>query len=280
MHRPSVPDDNRNNKLLSFLGFDNSSLIPIDSSNNTKASISSDQPPANVVGLSVLSNSLIFLLSIFYCSVKKSLLSISLSNSYHSLLPNTFSLSLFLHLYIICKPTAFSDQINLCLPLTMDSLLHSCHKIMLEQQSSGNNEHPQHSPDAAAPPAYTQKDDMAELEDIGDECQDEDPSPVTLTINAGSHINGSGNMIAAPPLADSTRLSTLLLAAIQSLNHARSSDTSQSFSILHVDLTINCGITVNGDGNVIGYKTQGVLPHPLKRKSVGDEVCLLLSSCL
>ncbi|KAH0300848.1 hypothetical protein KCU71_g11760, partial [Aureobasidium melanogenum] len=80
-------------------------------------------------------------------------------------------------------------------------------------------------------------------------------------------------MIATPPLADATRLSTLLLAAVQSLNAAKTSasESGSRTPVLQVSLTINCGITVIGDKNVIGYKTQAVLPTTSKRKMTEED---------
>lgn len=112
---------------------------------------------------------------------------------------------------------------------------------------------------------------MTEYEDY--EHDSEDPAPITLSLNADTQVHGAGNMIATPPLADATRLSTLLLTAVQSLNAAETdaTDFTSRTPVLHVNLTINCGITVHGDRNVIGYRTQGVLPTASKRKAV-DEV--------
>jgi hypothetical protein len=155
----------------------------------------------------------------------------------------------------------------------MDSLVHSCHKIMLERASAEDGEHHPQQLSDLPPPAYTAEDNLTDSED-GDE--DEDPSPVTLVLNADTKVHGTGNMIATPPLADATRLSALLLAAVQSLNAAKTSgaESGSTIPMLQVNLTINCGITVIGDKNVIGYKTQGTLPTGVKRKSI-EEVCAL-----
>ncbi|KAI4842023.1 hypothetical protein E4T44_07557 [Aureobasidium sp. EXF-8845] len=145
----------------------------------------------------------------------------------------------------------------------MDSLMHSCHKIMLQRASTEEGEHHPQELSDIPPPAYTAEDNLSDSED-----EDEDPSPVTLVLNADTKVHGTGNMIATPPLADATRLSALLLAAVQSLNAANTSATASGSStpVLQVNLTINCGITVIGDKNVIGYKTQGTLPIASKRK--------------
>ncbi|KAH0371141.1 hypothetical protein KCU65_g2107, partial [Aureobasidium melanogenum] len=152
----------------------------------------------------------------------------------------------------------------------MDSLMHSCHKIMLERASTEEDgeHHPQELLDIP-PPAYCAEENLSDLEDE----EDEDPSPVTLILNADTKVQGTGNMIATPPLADATRLSTLLLAAVQSLNAAKTSATESGLPspTLQVNLTINCGITVVGDKNVIGYKTQAVLPTTCKRKITEED---------
>ncbi|KAG9826291.1 hypothetical protein KCU98_g16697, partial [Aureobasidium melanogenum] len=153
----------------------------------------------------------------------------------------------------------------------MDSLMHSCHKIMLERASAEEDgeHHPQQLSDIP-PPAYSAEETFTDLED---EEEDEDPSPVTLILNADTKVHGTGNMVATPPLADATRLSTLLLAAVQSLNAAKTSasESGSPTPVLQVNLTINCGITVIGDKNVIGYKTQAVLPTTSKRKMTEED---------
>ncbi|KAK6005218.1 hypothetical protein QM012_007997 [Aureobasidium pullulans] len=154
----------------------------------------------------------------------------------------------------------------------MDSLLHSCQKIMLERASTEEDveHHPRQISDIP-PPAYSAEEPLIDLKDEED---DEDPFPVTLILNADTNIRGTGNMIATPPLADATRLSALLLAAVQSLNAAKESATESGSPtpVLQVNLTINCGITVIGDKNVIGYKTQAVLPATSKRRFTGEDL--------
>lgn len=149
--------------------------------------------------------------------------------------------------------------------------MHSCHKIMLERASAEqDDEHHSQQLSDTPPPAYFAEETLIDFED---EEENEDPSPVTLILNADTKVHGTGNMIATPPLADATRLSTLLLAAVQSLNAAKTSATESGLPTptLEVNLTINCGITVVGDKNVIGYKTQAVLPSTSKRK-ITEEV--------
>ncbi|KAI7523288.1 hypothetical protein KC331_g18755, partial [Hortaea werneckii] len=84
-------------------------------------------------------------------------------------------------------------------------------------------------------------------------------------LNAAHNIQGSNNLVptSPSPLADATRFTTLLLAAVKQLNAAATSDPLSSSSSrifpaakrappLTVDLTINCGITIVGDRNVVG----------------------------
>ncbi|KAI7523232.1 hypothetical protein KC331_g18793, partial [Hortaea werneckii] len=83
-------------------------------------------------------------------------------------------------------------------------------------------------------------------------------------LNAAHNIQGSNNLVptSPSPLADATRFTTLLLAAVKQLNSAASDPLSSSASRifpaakrappLNVDLTINCGITIVGDRNVVG----------------------------
>ncbi|THY19305.1 hypothetical protein D6D00_07764 [Aureobasidium pullulans] len=156
----------------------------------------------------------------------------------------------------------------------MDSFMHSCQKILLERAAAANGQqHPQDITDL--PPAYTAQDTLSDSEDEDDDDEDdddEDPSPITLVLNTDTQVQGIGNMIAAQPLADATRLSALLLAAVQSLNAAKTAATKPGSQtpVLQVNLTINCGITVTGNNNVVGYKTQGVLPTTTKRKSLEE----------
>ncbi|KAI6899506.1 hypothetical protein KC318_g19736, partial [Hortaea werneckii] len=83
-------------------------------------------------------------------------------------------------------------------------------------------------------------------------------------LNAAHNIQGSNNLVptSPSPLADATRFTTLLLAAVKQLNSAASEPVPPSSRIfpaaakraplLNVDLTINCGTTIVGDRNVVG----------------------------
>lgn len=93
--------------------------------------------------------------------------------------------------------------------------------------------------------------------DEDEQDEDEESSvPLKLTINAAHAIHGSNNLVPTSPttLADATKLSAVLMAAINQLNQA--SDAASALEsrkrTVHVDLTINCGITIVGDRNVVG----------------------------
>ncbi|KAL1306644.1 hypothetical protein AAFC00_005320 [Neodothiora populina] len=180
----------------------------------------------------------------------------------------------------------------------MDSLLHATRKIMIERarnlqsQTQAESDIPE-----VAPPAYSEVDEMRDSEDEID-----DPSPITLTLNAETNVQGQGNLIASPALADATRFSALLLAAIQSLNakaeaerqmliNATQNDSADSSAagdgvtagkaetnvkgfrpVLNVNLVINCGISVVGDKNVVGFRPQGVAGRPLPSPAIGAGV--------
>ena len=100
-----------------------------------------------------------------------------------------------------------------------------------------------------APPPYTSSEADSDSDD--DEEEDEPESPLSLTINAAHSIQGSNNLVptSPTPLADATRFSSLLLHAVNQMNNTA---TTKPRRKLKVDLTINCGITVIGDRNVIG----------------------------
>ncbi|RMY66614.1 hypothetical protein D0863_08320 [Hortaea werneckii] len=165
----------------------------------------------------------------------------------------------------------------------MDSLAQLSQKVNTEQttQSLYQQLHQQQqpTPDSAPPPYMPSEHD--DFEDDSDEDSDEDnepihhhptpPSPLKLTLNAAHNIQGCNNLVptSPSPLADATRFSTLLLAAVQQLNAAAaaaaaSEPPSHPFpsssrrspaskrAPLSVDLTINCGVTIVGDRNVVG----------------------------
>ena len=169
----------------------------------------------------------------------------------------------------------------------MDSIPHALHKILIERAASAALPTPNQSTDSTPPPPYSataqSHPNLSDPYDFYDsnvedseDSEDSDPSPVTLTLNTGPTITGSNNIIStlSSPLADATRFSALLLAAVQSLNAkaeeaaavsvtsaAAASATEEgsahpsrkrALRPLQVNLIINAGITVNGDRNVVG----------------------------
>ncbi|KXT02803.1 hypothetical protein AC578_5391 [Pseudocercospora eumusae] len=129
------------------------------------------------------------------------------------------------------------------------SITHLTQKILTERaRQRQSNPTPE-----APPPPYSEDDDDMDSEN-------EEELPVQLTLNATTSIKGSNNLIPTSPslLQDATRFSTLLLHAVNQINaantHANSEATESSKLRRHlrVDLTINCGVSVVGDRNVIG----------------------------
>ncbi|KAH9838954.1 hypothetical protein Tdes44962_MAKER08117 [Teratosphaeria destructans] len=126
----------------------------------------------------------------------------------------------------------------------------------------------QTTPETAPPPytafshAQTPGEDGEDDDDDDDppdsEADPSDPLPISLTINAAHTITGSNNLIPTTPsspspttlLQDATRLSTLLLATLNQINHHPSPRRAKC--PLKLDLTIHCGLTVVGDRNVVG----------------------------
>ena len=148
--------------------------------------------------------------------------------------------------------------------------------------------------DNAPPPPYSDADS-----DAGDYEQ----THHKLTINAEHKITGQGNLVTLNPsfLADATRFSAILLQTIAKLNSAANADGDGQARPLCVDLTINCGVTVIGNRNVvgnIGLKPKAPVPMPdgskaaevmlgaegalggAKRKADDDEVNFSIRSLL
>ncbi|KAI7229994.1 hypothetical protein KC330_g7179 [Hortaea werneckii] len=152
----------------------------------------------------------------------------------------------------------------------MDPLAQLSQKVSPEQtnQSLYRQLHQQQPTPDSAPPPYmpSEHDDYEDdSEDEDNEPEDQQPpsSPLKLTLNAAHNIQGSNNLVptSPSPLADATRFTTLLLAAVKQLNSAASepippsrifSAAAKRVPLLNVDLTINCGITIVGDRNVVG----------------------------
>lgn len=115
-----------------------------------------------------------------------------------------------------------------------------------------------------APPPYTSSEciESSDEADEIDDADDEIDPPFKLSINNASHIQGNNNLIptSPSPLVDATRFGTLLLAAVNQINNRAASEATVVAGGgkaarrrgLKVDLTINCGITVIGDRNVVG----------------------------
>jgi len=148
----------------------------------------------------------------------------------------------------------------------MDPLQHLSQKLLAERVYRSLQQQ-QPAPPTTAPPPYTPSEtnnvDTDTDTDFEDEDEDEDEdeptpsssssSPIKLTINAAHSIQGSNNLVptSPTPLADATKFSAVLLAAVKQLNAAAETSTGAKRA-LKVDLTINCGITVIGDRNVVG----------------------------
>ncbi|KAK6443457.1 hypothetical protein LTR95_000284 [Oleoguttula sp. CCFEE 5521] len=108
------------------------------------------------------------------------------------------------------------------------------------------------------PPPYAASEASASDDEAGD--SDDDEQPLRLTINAQQAVHGNNNLvpISPSPLADATRLSAMLVTALRQVNE------SSGKRRVRVDLTINCGITVVGDRNVVGgvgLKAKGSSAH-------------------
>lgn len=104
-------------------------------------------------------------------------------------------------------------------------------------------------------------------EDEFSENDDDDPSPdVNFTINATHNIRGNNNIVptAATTYSIASKLSDALVGSIERMHNPLDSLGSRSSARrMKVSLTINCGITIIGDRNVVGN-----IPHiGLKPKS-------------
>jgi len=137
----------------------------------------------------------------------------------------------------------------------MDPITQLCQKLDTERtyQSLQPTQQQQATPETAPPP-YTPSDTDTDSDAEDDDDEPDTSSPLKLTINAAHSIQGSNNLVptSPTPLADATKFSTVLLAAVKQLNNAATESSSKSKRALKIDLTINCGITVIGDRNVVG----------------------------
>ena len=141
----------------------------------------------------------------------------------------------------------------------MDSLSHTWQKVLAERAASATLPSPSPSPTIDAPPAYTEKADDSTAFSWTTDDDDEDPEATTLTLNAGTTITGHDNIIStlSSPLADATRFSALLLAAVQKLNAKAEEEAAMSSAgrprpSIKLNLIINAGLVVHGDRNVVG----------------------------
>lgn len=158
----------------------------------------------------------------------------------------------------------------------MDSLTHFTQKIMIERARQGLQPQASDPIPETAPPPYTPSEDNNNDDDSdsdSDSDEELDDPPIKLTINAANSIQGSNNLVptSPSPLADATKFSALLLHAVNRINAAGSG--SRSKGRVNVDLTINCGVTIVGDRNVVGNvglkaKSPGALPQ---RAAAGGE---------
>lgn len=130
----------------------------------------------------------------------------------------------------------------------MEQVTQLANKMIAERARNISNITPPTEAPEIDPPPYA----ASEASDSDDE-DDNEPAtrPLKLTINAAHSIHGSNNLVPTPPtpLADATKFSTLLLHAVNQINNAVAASPRRP---LRVDLTINCGITVIGDRNVVG----------------------------
>jgi hypothetical protein len=131
----------------------------------------------------------------------------------------------------------------------MDTITHLTNKIMAE---SAHQPVVHQAIDTAPPPPYTESN--SDSDDDSDD--DDEEEPMKLVINANHTVHGSNNLVPTSPstLADATKFSAILLSAVTQLNNAVAAANAQTGQLhcLRVDLTINCGIAVVGDRNVIG----------------------------
>ena len=138
----------------------------------------------------------------------------------------------------------------------MDPITHITQKIMAERACQTTQRQPSTLPDTALPPPYTPSDSDGDSTDRDDDDDDDAPpsSPVKFTINAANSIQGSNNLVptSPTPLADAMKFSTVLLHALKQINDVVTSSDAKPRRKVKVALTINCGITIIGDRNVIG----------------------------
>lgn len=175
------------------------------------------------------------------------------------------------------------------------SIIHQHQKLQLER-SAARISRPASTVPNVPPPAYTPTatgvPDLATLlsrplppdfdltaddEDEDEDEHEEDPSPISLTLNTAPRISGRDNIVLpnASPVADQVRFTTLLLAALQQLNAKAGTEIGggQQLPVLSINLTINCGLTITGTGNVVCAPTVSLAQGlAMKRKAADAEI--------
>lgn len=150
----------------------------------------------------------------------------------------------------------------------MDSsdFAHLQQKIRVEQI---RNVLQQQQVPSCPPPPYEDDDSDVDSNDEDNETAEDELTgdlppasslPMKLVINAANRIQGNNNLVptSACPLADASNFSGLLMQAVSELNSIAAEQLvtaggqRRAARPLKVDLTINCGITVIGDRNVVG----------------------------
>ncbi|KAL1585299.1 hypothetical protein WHR41_05898 [Cladosporium halotolerans] len=140
-------------------------------------------------------------------------------------------------------------------------------KIMAERANQPQQQH--QATHTAPPPPYSDPDTDADSDDE----EDSDEEPMKLVINASNTIHGSNNVVPTSPaaLADASKFSAILLQTIAQLNQAARAHDG-SMRPLRVDLTVNCGVAVVGDRNVIGtFGLKPKAPPTLTPNSFGPD---------
>jgi hypothetical protein len=129
-----------------------------------------------------------------------------------------------------------------------------------ETQQPQPGPHPEYPTPDTAPPPYNHLDSLSDAEeDSDDEDEEEDPVPTTtptplkLKINARSQIKGSGNILPTSPsqMADANRFAALLVHTMNGINRTANLGRGATGAV-KLEVTIDCGITVIGDKNIIG----------------------------
>lgn len=134
----------------------------------------------------------------------------------------------------------------------MDPITHLTQKLQAERARQPiHRQQPQQQP---PPPPYEAADSDDEYGDDYGDPDSQPPSPLKLTINAANAIQGSNNLVPTSPtaIADATRFSAILLQTVSHINHLAQVGIAQSPRTMKIDLTINCGLTIVGDRNVVG----------------------------